>query len=156
MQRLAVGGGSDSDIVARLSALPIEQRTLLAMEFFNTEFSNGGVHQFFLNSSGAVAPEVYEAFRELGLERQAAIYKRGLDMFGSKYPRDTQMRRDKHFDHRDWNDWDKQLSDLTEEFYALDGGPTVVRLGGGAGVEGGPGIWAGMAAYARAKKMLPC
>ncbi len=83
VQRLAVGGGSDTEIVARLTALPIEQRTLLAMEFFNTEFSNGGVHQFFLNSSGAVAPEVYDAFRELGLERQAAIYKRGLDMFGS-------------------------------------------------------------------------
>ncbi len=66
------------------------------------------------------------------------------------------MRRDKYFDHGDWTDWDKQLSDLTDEFYALDGGPTVVRLGGGAGVEGGPGIWSGMAAYARAKKMLPC
>jgi hypothetical protein len=156
LQRLAVGRGSDADIVARLNALPIEQRTLLAMEFFNTEFSNGGVHQFFLNSSGAVAPEVYDAFRELGLERQAAIYKRGLDMFGAKYLRDTQMRQAKHFDHGDWNDWDKRLSDLTDEFYALDGGPTVVRLGGGAGVEGGPGIWSGMAIYARAKKMLPC
>jgi hypothetical protein len=142
--------------VAHLVALPIEQRTLLAMEFFNSEFSNGGVHQFFLNSSGAVAPDVYDAFRELGLDRQAAIYKRGLDMFGSKYPRDTQMRRDKYFDHGDWTDWDKTLSDLTDEFYALDGGPTVVRLGGGAGVEGGPGIWLGMAAYARAKKMLLC
>jgi hypothetical protein len=156
LQRLAVGRGSDADIVARLNALPIEQRTLLAMEFFNTEFSNGGVHQFFLNSSGAIAPEVYDAFRELGLERQAAIYKRGLDMFGAKYLRDTQIRQAKHFDHGDWNDWDKRLSDLTDEFYALDGGPTVVRLGGGAGVEGGPGIWSGMAIYARAKKMLPC
>ena len=155
-QRLAVGGGSDAEIVARLNTLPIEQRTLLAMEFFNTEFSNGGVHQFFLNSSGAVAPEVYDAFREMDLPRQAAIYKRGLDMFGNKYPRDTQVRRDKYFNHSDWNDWDKQLSALTDEFYALDGGPTVVHLGSGAGVEGGPGIWSAMATYARAKKMLPC
>jgi len=156
VQRLAVGGGSDADIVARLSALPIERRTLLAMEFFNTEFSNGGVHQFFLNSSGAVAPEVYEAFLELGLERQAAIYKRGLDMFGSKYPRDTQMRRDKHFDHRDWSDWDKQLSALTDEFYALDGGPTVVRVGDSSAVAGGPDLWSAMTTYAREKKLLPC
>ena len=35
-QRLAVGRGSDAEIVARLNTLPIEQRTLLAMEFFNT------------------------------------------------------------------------------------------------------------------------
>ena len=117
----------------------MEQRTLLAMEFFNAEFANGGVHQFFLNSSGAVAPEVYDAFRELGLERQAAIYKRGLDMFGSKYARDTQMRRDKVLRSRRLERLGQTAA--SDEFYALDGGPTVVRLGGGAGVEGGPGIW---------------
>ena len=45
---------------------------------------------------------------------------------------------------------------LTDEFYALDGGPEVVRLGGNTAIEGGPGIWPAMAAYARAKQMLPC
>jgi hypothetical protein len=136
--------------------MPKEQRTLLAMHTFNGEFENGGVHQFFLNSSGALAPEVYDAFIEMGLERQAAIFKRGLDMFGGNYPRDTTRRRDRFFDHSDWTEWDKKLSGLTDEFYALDGGPTVLQVGGSAAIEGGPGIWPAMAVYARNKKLLPC
>jgi uncharacterized protein DUF4375 len=146
----------DAEVAAQLAALTKEQRTLFAMEIFNTEFENGGVHQFFFNSSGAVAPEVYDAFLELGLDRQAAIFKRALELFQKGYPRDMGRRRAKYFDHGDWNDWDKQLSDLTDDFYALDGGPTVVRLGGNTAIEGGPGIWSAMATYAREKKMLPC
>lgn len=147
---------SDAAFARQLAAMPKEQRTLLVMQLFNAEFENGGVHQFFLNSTGAIAPEVYEAFVELGLERQAAIFKRGLDMFGAKYQRDTAKRQARYFERPEWNDWDKRLSALTDEFYALDGGPTVVKLGDGAAIEGGPGIWVGMAAYARNKKLLPC
>lgn len=146
---------SDAEVVKALASIPVEHRTLLVMDIFNAEFSNGGVHQFFLNSSGAVAPEVYDAFRELGLERQAAIYKRALDMFPGTYLRDMQKRRDKFFSG-EWGPWDERLQKLTDDFYALDGGPTLVRLGDKAAVEGGPGIWPAMAAYARAKQLLPC
>ena len=146
----------DAEIAAKLAALPTEQRTLFAMEIFNSEFENGGVHQFFYNSSGSVAPEVHAAFIELGLDRQAALFKRALDMFGANYLRDMGKRRDKYFSHEGWSAFDKHLSDLTDDFYALDGGPTVVRLGGNTAIEGGPGIWSAMGTYARAKKMLPC
>jgi hypothetical protein len=147
---------TDAEVVQALASLPAEQRTLLVMDIFNAEFSNGGVHQFFFNSSGAVAPEVYDAFRELGLERQAAIYKRALDMFPGNYLRDMQKRRDKFF-AAEWGPWDERLQKLTDEFYALDGGPALVRVGDkAAAVEGGPGIWPAMASYAREKKMLPC
>jgi hypothetical protein len=156
IQKINIWDKPDAEVAAQLAVLTKEQRTLFAMEIFNTEFENGGVHQFFYNSSGTVAPEVYDAFLELGLDRQAAIFKRALDMFQKGYPRDMGRRRAKYFDHGDWNDWDKQLSDLTDDFYALDGGPTVVRLGGNTAIEGGPGIWSAMATYARSKKMLPC
>jgi Domain of unknown function (DUF4375) len=147
---------TDAEVVQALASLPKEHRTLLVMDIFNAEFSNGGVHQFFFNSSGAVAPEVYDAFRELGLERQAAIYKRALDMFPGNYLRDMQKRRDKFF-AGDWGPWDERLQKLTDDFYALDGGPTLVRVGDkAAAVEGGPGIWSAMASYAREKKLLPC
>lgn len=155
VRRINIWDKPGTEVAAQLAALPKEQRTLFAMEIFNGEFSNGGVHQFFFNSSGAVAPEVYDAFLELGLERQAAIYKRALDMFAGKYPRDMQKRRDKFFSDK-WNPWDERLQKLTDEFYDLDGGPTVVRLGDHAAVEGGPGIWGAMAIYAREKKLLPC
>ncbi len=156
IQRTNIWDKPDAEVAALLAALPKEQRTLFAMEIFNAEFENGGVHQFFYNSAGVVAPEVHAAFLELGLDRQAAIFKRALDMFDKAYPRDMEQRRGKYFSHAGWNAFDKQLSDLTDEFYALDGGPTVVRLGGNTAIEGGPGIWSAMATYARSKKMLPC
>ena len=124
---------------------------------FNSEFENGGVHQFFYNSEGAIALEVHDALIELGLERQAALLQRGIAMFGAPYIRDTQQRRDAHFhNHEGWNDWDARLSALTDEFYALDGGPAVYHLGGDMTIDGGPGIRHGMLSYARRKNLLPC
>ncbi len=154
IRRTAAWG--DRDFVKRLAGMPKEQRAVLVMHIFNTEFENGGVHQFFLNSSGMFAPEVYEAFLEMGLDRQAAIFKKALDMFGAKYERDTAKRQARHFDRPEWNDWDKRLSALTDDFYALDGGTMVVQIGDGAAIEGGPAIWPAMAIYARNKKLLPC
>ena len=91
----------------------------------------------------------------MGLQRQAAIYKRGLNVrqqVSARYADAAcQILRSRRLERLG-----QAALHLTDEFYALDGGPTVVRLGGGAGVEGGPGIWSGMAIYARAKKMLPC
>ena len=156
IRRTNIWDKTDADVAALLAALPKEQRTLFAMEIFNAEFENGGVHQFFYNSSGVVAPEVYDAFGELGLERQAAIFKRALDMFGRSIRATWSRRRDKYFSHAGWSAFDKQLSDLTDDFYDLDGGPTVVRLGGTTAIEGGPGIWSAMATYARVKQLLPC
>jgi hypothetical protein len=156
MRRIDIWDEPDAVIEQRLAVLPTEQRTLFVIDIFNGEFENGGVHQFFYNSSGSVAPEVHGALIELGLDRQAAIFKRGLDMFGSPYPRGMEQRRDAYFSHPGWTDWDKQLQALTDDFYALDGGPTVVRMGGNAAVEGGPGIWSAMGVYARLKNLLPC
>ena len=120
---------TDAEVVQALASLPTEHRTLLVMDIFNAEFSNGGVHQFFFNSSGAVAPEVYDAFRELGLERQAAIYKRALDMFPAPTTCATCRNGATNSSSGEWGPWDERLQKLTDDFYALDGGPTLVRLG---------------------------
>jgi hypothetical protein len=77
LDRLQMWGKPDVEAAPALAALPLEQRTLAALSVFNAEFENGGVHQFFYNSSGVIAPEVHTALREVGLERQAAIFKKG-------------------------------------------------------------------------------
>ena len=102
-----------------------------------------------------VAPEVHAALIELGLDRQAAIFKRALDMFGANYPRDMGKRRDKYFSHEGLERVDKALSDLTDDFYALDGGPTVVRLGGNTAIEGGPGSGPPWASTPAARSCCP-
>jgi hypothetical protein len=156
LDRLQMWGKPDVEAAPALAALPLEQRTLAALSVFNAEFENGGVHQFFYNSSGVIAPEVHAALLEIGLERQAAIFKKGLDMLPGTYIRDTEKRRDKFFSHSGWSPWDEQLQKLTDEFYALDGGPTVVRVGDSSAIAGGPDLWSGMTIYAREKKLLPC
>jgi Domain of unknown function (DUF4375) len=141
----------------KLAALAVDYRTLLVIAAFNIEFENDGVHQFFYNSEGSIAPEVHDGLIELGLDRQAAILKRGLAMFGEPYVRDTARRRENYFHNHDgWTDLDRQLSALTDEFYALDGGPGVFSVAGGVSIEGGPGIRYGMLRYARDRRLLPC
>ena len=156
LDRLQMWGKPDVEAAPALAALPLEQRTLAALSVFNAEFENGGVHQFFYNSSGVIAPEVHAALLEIGLGRQAAIFKKGLDMLPGTYIRDTEKRRDKFFSHSGWSPWDEKLQKLTDEFYDLDGGPTVVRMGDSSAIAGGPDLWSAMTIYAREKKMLPC
>jgi hypothetical protein len=156
LDRLQMWGKPDVEAAPALAALPLEQRTLAALSVFNAEFENGGVHQFFYNSSGVIAPEVHAALLEIGLDRQAAIFKKGLDMLPGTYIRDTEKRRDKFFSHNGWSPWDEKLQKLTDEFYALDGGPTVVRVGDSSAIAGGPDLWSAMTIYAREKKLLPC
>jgi hypothetical protein len=93
---------------------------------------------------------------ELGMTQQAGIFKRGLDMFGKSYIRDTEQRRATWFNHKGWTDWDKKLSALTDDFYALNGGLSFHKIQNSMEVEGGPGIDFAMLRYAREKKLLPC
>lgn len=144
------------EVERRLSFRSKPQRALLVTSVFNDEFRDGGVHQFFYNSSGALAPDVYAAMLELGMTRQAEIFKRGLDMFGKTYLRDTEQRRAAFFNHKGWSDWDKALSALTDDFYALNGGLSFHKIRGSMEVEGGPGIDFAMLKYARENNLLPC
>jgi hypothetical protein len=140
-----------------LARLTNPERTLAILSAFNSEFENGGVHQFFYNSDGAIAPEVQDALAELGLDRQAELIGRGIAMFGKAYPRDTEQRRETHFhDHEGWNGWDEELSALTDAFYALDGGPQALHMGGDLQIDGGPGLRYAMLAFAKQHNLLPC
>ena len=146
---------SADDIARQLGVLPAQERNLIALSMFNMEFEDGGVHQFFYNSSGDIALEVLAAMVELGLERQAEIFRRALAMLGEPYIRDNTLRRAKRFNGK-WSDRDKQLSKLTDDFYAIGGGAKAYSIKGDLAFEGGPGLRHAMVTYARNNKMLPC
>lgn len=146
---------SADDIARQLAALPKEERNLIALSTFNMEFENGGVHQFFFNSSGDIAPEVMAAMDDLGLAPQAEIFRRALAMFDAPYIRDNTLRRERGF-KSGWSDGDEKLSKLTDEFYAIGGGAKAVPIKGDLAFEGGPGFRHAMVTYARTNKMLPC
>jgi len=60
-----------AEVEGRLATLSKQQRALAVMAAFNDQFRNGGVHQFFYNSEGMLAPDVHEAMIELGMTEQA-------------------------------------------------------------------------------------
>jgi hypothetical protein len=59
-----------------------EQVFLLIWEL-ESEVNNGGFHQYFYNSSGALAPNVVSALKSLGAEATADIAQRALNAVGN-------------------------------------------------------------------------
>jgi Domain of unknown function (DUF4375) len=100
-------------MAAIIAEWPAAYRRLYLLDLFNKEMLNGGVHQFFLNSSGDLAPQVAAALREAGLPRHADAVERGVAMFPAPYPVDRQMRGRYFFANGETTDWDKELDALT-------------------------------------------
>lgn len=59
---------------------------LYATTIFDGEVGNGGVHQFFSNSSGALAPTVRDALQDMLLPSYAHSIGRVIDAFGAPFP----------------------------------------------------------------------
>jgi hypothetical protein len=71
---------------------PKKSQTLFAAHWAQSEIMNGGLGQFFSNSTGVLAPEAVEAFREIGMPRCASILSDAMRFFGEEYPRDRKKR----------------------------------------------------------------
>jgi Domain of unknown function (DUF4375) len=127
-------------VEAQLAALPKDYRTLAVLGIFMDEFMNGGVHQFFYDDAGILAPQVVKAMRDIGLERQANVLAKALAQFSEPYPLDTELRRKAYFEGHDWNEWDESLTSLSDDLWE---------------VEDVGAIQAHMARFARAKGLLP-
>lgn len=85
--------GPPEQMAARLDQLPHPYDQIIVIYIFEAEMLNGSVHQFFFNSSGALAPDVALALQAMDLPRHSAAVERGMALFPTPYPRDTQKRR---------------------------------------------------------------
>ena len=65
---------------------------LLCVHWLLSEFLNGGLMQFFINSTGILAPEAITALRRMRLPEAAEALNRAVEFFGSPYPRDKKDR----------------------------------------------------------------
>lgn len=65
---------------------------LVAAHWLLAEVDNGGLMQFFLNSSGHVAPEAVAAFRRIGFPEAAGAVAAAMAVFGPEYPLDCTIR----------------------------------------------------------------
>ena len=73
--------------------LPQAYRVIWLANQYVGEVDNGGIEQFFANSSGDDASETATALRTLGLEGQAATVSQGMAMFGVRFPQSQKTRR---------------------------------------------------------------
>jgi len=74
-------------------SVPRASGLMFAAHFCHSEICNGGFHQFFWNSTGVLAPEAVEGFRDIGQTQVAALIEKGMSLFGSVYPRDRKERQ---------------------------------------------------------------
>jgi hypothetical protein len=84
----------EAAFLASIQPLPRPVVLLYAAHFCQSEICNGGLLQFFLNSTGILCPEAIEGFRLIGMPQAAAIVESAAASLGSPYPRDRKARWD--------------------------------------------------------------
>jgi|CXWL01.1.fsa_nt_gi hypothetical protein len=76
-----------------LKKFPSHIGDLLAAHWFLSEMQNGGIAQFFLNSSGILAPEAADGFARMGLSPISDTLRKSMSRLGVEYPRDKAARQ---------------------------------------------------------------
>lgn len=84
--------GSPDDFLVTFAQVPKIAGHLLAVRWLNSEVCNGGLHQFFHNPTGVLAPEAVEGLEAIGASKAAAVVREAMTMLGLPYPRSREKR----------------------------------------------------------------
>jgi hypothetical protein len=121
-QTISIYEGPDVFLTEFASASK-QNQVLFAAYWFQAEVLNGGLHQFFNNDTGVLAPEAADAIRLLGLPKLAAAVDSAMQWFGKAYPRERALRQKALTRHGEGNDPFGSLEDLVVEcIYEENGG----------------------------------
>jgi hypothetical protein len=77
---------------------PAPVRHLWALELLDMELVNGGIHQYFFNSSGNLWPDALEGLEQAGYAQSAAAFRKGVAVFGPEGPSTNRTVRFKQLD----------------------------------------------------------
>ena len=69
-----------------------KQKNLFAVHWAQSEIMNGGLGQFFSNSTGVLAPEAVKGFIAIGMPKCSSILSDAMRFFGETYPRESSVR----------------------------------------------------------------
>jgi hypothetical protein len=72
--------------------LPAAIGDLVAVHWTLSEVANGGLHQFFLNSTGVLAPETAQGFYRMGLGNVGNLIRTAMSFVGETSPREQADR----------------------------------------------------------------
>jgi len=138
--------GSPEDFLETFRLVPRNAGLLLAVRWCNSEVCNGGLHQFFYNPTGVLAPEAVAGLQAIGATRCSEIVAQAVRMFGWPYPRDHERRgsvlRTLEHPGKSRAEWDP-FDALDNEYYASKAASGLYRLMdtfalGGEGQSGTP------------------
>lgn len=104
-----------------LTAVQREVGLLYAAHWCQSEVCNGGLAQFFGNSTGVLAPEAVEGFRALGQPQITDLLVRAMGLLGEPYERERR-RRQELLDLLPDDVYDRiarPFGDLNEKFFDL-------------------------------------
>jgi len=104
--------------LSQFGAVPSGVGHLYAAHWCQSEVCNGGLLQFFSNTTGLLAPEALEGFRAIGIGEWAVVLSEAMRFFGDKYPRERLARQELLPGHA----WDRRgeldpFSRLDERFF---------------------------------------
>jgi hypothetical protein len=104
-----------------LSEVRREVGLLFAAHWCKYEVCNGGLRQFFGNSTGVLAPEAVEGFRALEQTQIAELVTEAMGLLGQPYERERRRRNDL-LDLLPDDTYDRiarPFGDLNQKFYGL-------------------------------------
>lgn len=132
--RRALTVSGDEPVRQEIARWPEPYRLIFVLDVAEDEVMNGGVHQFFVNSSGDLAREFVAAARQTGANGAAEAIEKGVALFDGAYSSNRDARlaamarlaaaspaKDPH-----WSEWDESLNALTSAFD--DGGVLEAEL----------------------------
>jgi hypothetical protein len=102
-----------------LHDVPERVQHLYAAHWCQSEVCNGGLHQFFFNTTGLLAPEAAVGLSKIGANELADIVTEAQSFFGATYPRDRLERVAKlpEIEGRRRAEWNP-FGELDDKFYA--------------------------------------
>ena len=83
---------SYEDYIKSAESFTLEQRYLLAINWYFAEINNGGHHQFFYNSTGIVWEDALNGFKHFGMNEFANNFQKVVDYCGGTIPFDREER----------------------------------------------------------------
>jgi hypothetical protein len=114
-----------SNEVKDFTELSQQEQTFIYIEIFESELINGGVFDFFFNTSGAYAHEVLEAYKAIGAKESIELVNQAISIFPElPVPKEIFDRRffmsglDKDIQDK-WNTIEDKFLNSKEDIVAL-------------------------------------
>ena len=96
--------------VSSFEQLSEPEKTFVYIDIFEGELNNGGLFDFFYNTSGAFAHQVLDAYQAIGAEESAAIVSQAIALFPDlPVSKDLFIRRQllSNLKHTVLDEWEK-------------------------------------------------